>query len=381
MYKEIQLAKSQGYKAEVICFKFNNWSKEINDRLLQQTGQANIIQIPAGRKPVLRWLWSLLTETGYRFLGKLFSLPLPVLSQAVSRRSNLIIKELNKVSRPDWVIGHNPGAMWPALKAGGKFNCKVGFDVEDYHPGEGNDPYMQKLTKQLMKKILPQMNYVSFASPLIKGQVVTDTGREEGKWFTVFNYFPATEFREPINIRKGPVKMVWFSQNINKGRGLELILAAVKKFENAIELHLFGNLNVQFYENCLQGIHNIIVHKPIAQKDLHLALTEFDIGLALEPAKDTNNELAISNKILAYLQAGLFVVATNTPAQQSFLNDLPAHGIWFDYKTNNAELIFENVLNEINTIRSESMTRYKNFETRNWETASIDLLSAWEMED
>ncbi len=381
LYKEIQLAVLKKFEVEVICFEFDNWSKAINERMKLELGNTNIIAIPAGRSPLIPWLWSVITEAAYRLAGRFIPLPVPVLSQAVSRRSNLIIKDLGKVSRPDWVIGHNPGAIWPALRAARKFSCKVGFDVEDYHPGEGNDAYMQKLTRQLMTKILPQMNYVSFASPLIKQRVINDAGIAGASWFSLLNYFPAAEFKEPAKIKIGPVQMVWFSQNISSGRGIELILPAVKKYGNALELHLFGNLDAQFYETCLQGIHNVIVHKPIAQKDLHLALNEFDIGLALEPAKDTNNELALSNKLLAYLQAGLYVVATNTPAQQAFLNDLPAHGIYFDYKTNNPEAVLENVLNEITMIRSKKMIRYENFETRNWETASLDLLSAWNTEN
>ncbi len=340
-------------------------------------GNVKIISIPAGRSPFISWCWSVVTETVFRLLGKYFSLPVPALSQAVSRRSNLIIKELQKVSKPDWVIGHNPGAMWPAIKAAKKFTCNVGFDVEDYHPGEGNNKYLQKLSKQLMTALLPQMNYVSFAAPLILQQVKRDINIAKANWFTVLNYFPASEFGQPTGGNEGPVKLVWFSQNISAGRGLELILPFVKKATGRLELHLIGNPDPYLFENYFKHISNIIIHAPMNQKDLHHSLGQYDIGLALEPAKDINNGLALSNKLLACLQAGLFVVATNTTAQASFLKEYPAHGLCFDYKTNNAETVFEKIIEEINIIRSQKDIRYKNFENRNWETASEDLLNAW----
>jgi hypothetical protein len=113
------------------------------------------------------------------------------------------------------------------------------------------------------------------------------------------------------------------------------------------------------------------------QAELHRSLGQYDIGLALEPAKDLNNELAISNKILAYLQAGLFVVATNTAAQESFLKAFPLHGRCFNYRINNAEAVFEELISEIDIIRSNKSCRYNNFKKKNWENVATDLLAAW----
>ena len=127
LVKEIKLACSSGYAAEVICFEFDNWSKELNESTKRQLGSVKIFVIPAGRRPFFYWVQSVFTERFYRLIGKLVSLPAPLLSQAVSRRSNLLIKALHKVSKPDCVIGHNPGAFWPTMFAGKIFNCKTGY--------------------------------------------------------------------------------------------------------------------------------------------------------------------------------------------------------------------------------------------------------------
>lgn len=377
LYKEVLLAKEAGYSVEILCFEFNNWSKKNNDFLIQQLGEIKVNRLDADRTKFGSWLWSVILEKAFRCFGRLVPLTAASLSQAVSRRSVLLTRAIQGVTRPDIVIGHNPGAMWATFSAAKKFNCRAGFDVEDYHPGEGTDTNLQKITKQLMGKLLPIYNYVSFASPLILNEFEIYNKDNSRAWFSVLNYFPKAQFREPSIVGSGPIKMVWFSQNINVGRGLELILTFVKKNINNVELHLIGNLDKKFYEKELKNISNIFIHLPIQQIELHDKLSNFDIGLALEPAKDLNNDLAISNKLLSYLQAGLFVVASNTSAQTDFLHNWQNHGKCFDYKLNNFGDILLGLIDEIETIRKEKVLRFNNFKNNNWESTSINLLNEW----
>lgn len=375
LVKEIKLALDLGFKIELICFEFDNWSKEINETLKQELKDVTIIPIPAGKKPFAPWLRSVTKETLCRALGKYFTIPISFLAQAVSRRNALLIKHLSKAIKPQIVIGHNPGALWATVVAGKKFECKAGFDVEDYHPGEGHNYHQQQLSKRLMNRCLPLFNYVSFASSLIKDEVAKHVVKQGGNWFTVLNYFPSSEFLDPVDLT-GPVKMIWFSQNISNGRGLEIILPYIKKSPH-IELHLFGNLHPVFFEQYLSGADNIKIHTPLPQIELHHELANFDIGLALEPAKDRNNELAVSNKLLAYLQAGLYVLGTNTTAQKDMLDALPDHGYCFDHKTKSADEVLNNILSQIDTIRSKRKWRFENFRKQSWEKECRVLKKAW----
>ncbi|MEO5892450.1 MAG: hypothetical protein ABIQ31_19530 [Ferruginibacter sp.] len=311
-------------------------------------------------------------------VGNFLPLSLPALSQAVSRRSSLIIKALQKVKNPDWVIGHNPGALWPALKAAKRFNCNVGFDVEDYHPGEGNNQKLQALTSKLMLSLLPGCNYVSFAAPLIMQKLEQEITGNTSNWFTVMNYFPVLEFQEPSLNHSEKITLVWFSQNISAGRGLELVLPFIKQHNSIMELHLIGNPDQAFFEGHLKGNANIVLHAPVSQQELHQLLGKFDIGLALDIPVDVNRDLVITNKILAYLQAGLYVVASNTAAQGSFLNDYPEHGVCFNYQTNDSGNVLQDVIQQIAVIRDGKVARYKSFKNNNWEMTSLKLLSHWD---
>jgi hypothetical protein len=377
LVKEARLAAGNGFDVEVICFEFDNWSSGINKNLVDEFNTKQVLLIPAGRSPFLPWFISVCLEKFYRMLARLMALPASVLSLAVSRRSYQLTKTLRKVTKPDWVIGHNPGALWPVLKAAKQFNCRVGFDVEDYHPGEGSNSSLQKLTKQLMIELLPQLNYVSFAAPLIRETVKKDLGYEGANWFTLMNYFPAHEFTVPPVQQLGSLKMVWFSQHICAGRGLEFILSAVKKASGKVELHLFGNLDAAFQEQYLKAATNIFTHAPLSQQQLHLALSRFDIGLALDTPVDENRDLAITNKLIAYLQAGLYIIATDTKAQEAYLAELPGHGECFDKHSNHFEPVIEQCFNNRDMIRNEKINRYQDFKNRNWETASAELLQFW----
>jgi hypothetical protein len=287
------------------------------------------------------------------------------------------MKALKKITVADWIIGHNPGALRATFATGKKLNCKIGFDVEDYHPGEGHNLHVQRLTKKLMQLVLPKMDYVSFGAPLIMDEVKKDIDCDHHNWFTVLNYFPAKEFTQRERNLSGPVKLVWFSQNINSGRGLELILPSVKSNLGKIELHLYGNVNENFKREYFDRMNNIFLHGTLPQKQLHEELRKYDIGLALEPANDKNNDLAISNKLLAYLQAGLFVMVTNTSGQYAFLKKIPGGGVCFDYKKNDSKEKLLQILREIDFIRNNRQERLGEFENNNWENESKKLISFW----
>lgn len=377
LVKEIQLALDNGFTIEVICFRFRNWSDEINtgilNRFREQAVQFHCIE--AGREGGVSWFKAVLKEKYYRLVSKGMRIRGRALATAVSRRNSLLLKAIKNIQQADWVIGHNPGAMYATKYAAQQLHAKAGFDVEDYHPGEGQHLHVQNLTRQLMQEVLPVMDYVSFAAPLIREAVKNDLGKEGANWLTVLNYFPAAEFVAPKNV-DGPLRLVWFSQNISAGRGLETFLPALKSFTGEMELHLFGNLDERFYHVYLRNAENVILHNPIPQKELHSRLSIFDIGLALEPKKDLNNDLAISNKLLAYLQAGLFILASETAGQKQLIKQYPQHGLITSLKPSDLERTLQNML--VNKNRNKAAaTPFKNGNIPCWESEARVLEKVW----
>ncbi len=111
--------------------------------------------------------------------------------------------------------------------------------------------------------------------------------------------------------------------------------------------------------------------------ELNAAMVHFDIGLALEPGKDLNNNLAVSNKIITYAQAGLYILASHTPAQDQFLRDSN-----LDYtQTDLSEKSLIDILLELQEkkelIRAERLKRYEQGRCYDWEKSGDILYKRW----
>lgn len=374
LFKEIKLALENGYKVAVLCFEFENWSYEFNQQLKKDISEAILMIIPAGRKPFWPWALSVFQERSFRLLSKLIQLEEKMLSQAVSRRSNLLLKEIKKLDGPyDLVIGHNPGALYATWHAGRKFNCKTGFDIEDYHPGETNKEARAEELRSIMKGVLPSMSYLTCASDSIFNQTRSIV---EVKGEIIKNYFPKDEFKNPEN-KTGPFKMIWFSQNISVNRGLEILIPVVEKLDD-VELHLFGNCYEPFKSTFLRNLKNVFLQPPLPQRELHLRLSKFDAGLAIEPGKDLNNHLAISNKILAYFQAGLYIIASDTIGQKDFLKNYPNAGTVVDLRSD-LQGSLQRLISKKAEIRNSADDRFAGTASFNWDTESQKLLKLWKV--
>lgn len=378
LYKEIVLAVEAGYKVEVICFEFNNWSYAFNQELKSKIPSVKITSIPAGRKPLFSWASGVFLERGLRWTNHLFPLAGFFLSQAVSRRSMLLQKAIKKTKGDfDWVIGHNPGALYATFLAGKKFRCKTGFDIEDYHPGEGTDKNEQGLIKKLISHYLPRMDYVSFASPLMMERTIEDTGTKKDDWFVILNYFSAGDFVLNDQPAAGPLKLVWFSQNVNYKRGLEQIIPILRAYRDDIELTLIGNRKESFYKEFIEGNDYVKYLPPMDQQSLHRKMAEFDIGLAIEPGKDKNNFIALANKLITYFQSGLYILASDTPAHIDFFKKFPGNGLAVSLEKNNIPSVLGKLRQDIELIRQSRQKRFETGQQNSWETERVKLHDTW----
>jgi hypothetical protein len=120
----------------------------------------------------------------------------------------------------------------------------------------------------------------------------------------------------------------------------------------------------------LQLSENIIIHSVMEQSKLHSFMATMDIGLALEPGKDVNNRIALSNKIITYAQSGLYILATDTYGQSQFLKSL-------DY---NAGYIMDSTLEKAikqldKTLLTETfkINRWQNAKFFSWDNELLKL--------
>ncbi|MEO9145218.1 MAG: hypothetical protein ABI237_06630 [Ginsengibacter sp.] len=379
LVKEAKLAMSEGYQVSVLCFEFNNWSKAINDKIVERL-KSNIMYygIPGNRKPFMPWLSSSGIHSFAKVLLKLFPKNSWLLGMRSNKRAWLLSKELKKIKETfDLVVAHNPGSFYPAMNYAQKNKIPFGIDLEDYHPGENSRDEISPTDRELQNAVLPKASYVSAASPLILEYAQKDSNIPLKNGIVVLNYFPSAEFIKPTTKENKKLKLVWFSQQISFNRGLEQLIPVIKDIPD-IELHLFGNCDEGFKKEWLTGHENILIHSVLPQRELHKKLAEFDMGLALEPGKDLNNELAISNKILAYFQAGLYILASNTLAQKQFIDQHPEHGRISELEARELAETLNDLLDQKEYIRSKAIARFEKAKVFCWEEESKKLAAIWD---
>ena len=144
-----------------------------------------------------------------------------------------------------------------------------------------------------------------------------------------------------------------------------------------MELHIFGHPDPAFTDRYIGQARNIFLHGPVRQSELHQRLGGFDIGLAIDVVADRNRDLAITNKILAYLQAGLFLAVTETEAQRSFMSDHPAHGVLFSPDPLAWEGLLKELLDRKESIRTAQQERFNTMRASGWEQTSVRLAQTW----
>ncbi len=379
--KEIQLALRYGIQVKIMACKLNGWSQK-NEALLQQSlVGAEIKYVGENKDDKSKWLLSTLMEKFDLQLYKLLNnRALRIIAYGYDKRSYLLLNQLNKTDwKPTLVIAHNPAAFYPAYSFAKKRSALYAIDVEDYHPGENQPLIKQQLVRQLMQQLLSKVDYSTYASPLIFKKVMQEIRLIHAKRsFVINNLFMSREFgfKEASDTKN--LKLVWFSQNIDYKRGLEKILQALDCLDISLTLTLIGNAREPFARKELN--HRMYIHlvNPLPQPELHKYLSNFDVGLAVEDSHaDVNRTLCLTNKIWAYFQAGLFIIATETAAQKEFMQQFPKHGMLVKDDPNSYKTVLNTVEEQWKLLNKNRFERFESAKEHSWDIESEKLAKVW----
>lgn len=382
LVKEADALCDNGYDVLVIYSYWNEWGDKFTKQLLTKKKWK---AINAGghpiESPVNYYLSKVLYKTAKWFFTN-FSL---CANFAVSRTGYSLLTEAKR-HKADLYIGHNLGALRAVIAAAKKYNAKCGFDAEDFHRMEVNDDiqsFNYKIVKHIEDSYYKKLDYLSTSSPQTTEAYLKIYSSL--KPVTVVNMFPKTREIVQTSYSGMPLKLFWFSQTIGPNRGLERAIEAIGLTKSAIELHLLGKPAEGFKQLLLQlaqtvGISSerIFFYEPVEPDEIFEFAAQFDVGLASETGFSTNNSMALSNKIFTYVQSGLAVAASNTPAQIKFINQYSETGKIYK---NASELSV--ILNRYNDDR-ELLHQTKNAsfsigQTQiNWETESRKFLNVVE---
>lgn len=342
LIKEADTLVDAGHDVTVLYAYWNKWGAEF-DKSLMTTKKWKAVCIAGD--PEINWVIYFLSRVihnlALKFSRKFKS---KFLADSAISRSSFFLKHAAKKYIADLYIGHNPGAL-PATVLAAQVNKKFcGFDAEDFHRNEMSDNKKDPdviLKTWLEDNYFPQLDFLSTSSSFIASAYKKLFPNID--FIVLMNVFPSiSNIPEPVYNGHRPIRLFWFSQTIGVKRGLEDIINALNLLKNyPFELHLLGYLPEETKINYIDKLINanmvqVFFHPPIPSDRLTSFSSQFDIGLALEPAFSANNDMALSNKIFTYIQGGLAIAASDTKAQYQLLSEFPSIGKFYQKGNANA---------------------------------------------
>lgn len=386
LVKEADALADAGYHVTVIYQYWNDWATGLDKELLagKRWKAVRVGGTPKNQK-LIYFITRAVQKTG-TLLSKYFGFEYGIAERAVGRCTRLLYRKA--LEHPaDLYIAHNLAALPAAVKVAKKTKAKCGFDAEDFHRNEVSDDPEHvdvKLKSYIENKYFRQLDYLSTASPLISKAY--QNLFLYLKPLTLLNVFPKTNQLEYSVFDHKPLKLFWFSQTIGLNRGIQDVIYALKLIEKEnVELHLLGNISSDVKNHFTKIIEElnfdqkfqITYHEPISPDSVIKFSSEFDIGLALEPGFSINNNIALSNKIFTYINAGLAIIASSTLAQLDFFKKNSDVGSV--YKKGDPESfaeLLQGFLSNPNTLNEAKKTSYTlGQNVLNWENESKKFIS------
>lgn len=385
MVKEANSLQAAGYEVTVLYQYVIDWAIKADLKLLMSVRWNYRL---VGGTPKSNWLLFSYIKLRHKLfctLNKKIGNKFSIAERSQTRSYDELLKSAKKI-KANWYIGHNLGALAIAVKAATHNKAKVGFDFEDYYRGEKSNeaPLAKSRLHYLENKYVPSLNYISTSSPLIEEKIIAHYPEKKGIIFSLLNCFPIAQ--QPLFSDKkennNALRLFWFSQTVGRSRGLEDIIEALIQLNNPnIKLTITGRVNDAFNEyintHNIRSLTNINFTGPVSPDDIWEIAVKNDIGLALEPGKDENNRIALSNKIFTYLLAGNAIIFSDTPAQRKFFEENTELGML--YQSGNIESLKELLLKLIESpAMIEDMKRKvlkTGIERYNWENESKKLIA------
>jgi len=374
LVKEADTLAAAGYDVMVIYAYWNAWATFYDRELLQHKRWRAIC---AGGDPEQQPLIYALSRLFFRLLRSLH-----IKNDWATARSSWFLAKTALKYPAGLYIAHNLGALPAAVKAARRYRAKVGFDAEDFHRQEsGDDPtaYSFNLAQQTEDRYVPQLDYLTASSPLI---AQTYHRLYKRPVTTILNVFPGWHCPEPGQNNAAPLKLFWFSQTIGPERGLETAIEAVALLATGAELHLLGEASPGYREElqskwASKGLAPAALqfYGPVAPDELFTLAAGFDIGLAAEVPVCLNRKLALTNKIFTYMQCGLAVAASNTPAQQQLMEQFPLAGMVYADAAELATGLRRYDDNRDELLAARQQSRRAALEQMNWENESKKFLA------
>lgn len=233
---------------------------------------------------------------------------------------------------PDLAITHLEPGLWVAERLT-RTGLAVALDIEDWysenHAGVSADDAGRQQLARLEQRMFPAARGTSTTSWAM-AHALSDSCAMTAP-LVVYN---GTDVPPLLRVSdNGPLALVWVSQTVGAGRGLEDLFAALRRVDAPWRLTVIGTAAPEIRRWADAQLGPAAAHvrwqSRVAPQELPAIIGAHHVGLALEVPRSLNKDLTVSNKLFHYLQGGLGVIASETAGQREVLSQVPAHGALF----------------------------------------------------
>lgn len=199
------------------------------------------------------------------------------------------------------------------------------FDSHEYFTGVPelvDRKTVRNIWKRLEKWILPKIKYAYTVSDLIAQTYKKEYGVDFQIIRNAANFRFDNEFAHQRN--EGEKKIIIYQGALNKGRGLEVVIEAMKYIDNGI-LQIIGTGDVE------GELHKLVNYLGLASKVKFLGRMKYadiwpythnaDLGISLEEDMGINYRFALPNKLFDYIQARIPVLVSDLPEMKKVVEN------------------------------------------------------------
>jgi len=295
---------------------------------------------------------------------------IPIAARAFNSESARLAAAAAQVSA-DFYLGHCLAGLPAAAFAAKQRGVPYGFDAEDFHDAETEasmaDRADSTARRVLQSALLPGCSHLTAASPLIGAQFESTYGVSPS---TLLNVFPVSEGPH-VPADPGPVteeraaRFYWFSQTIGPGRGLESVIRIMGRMRTPSELHLRGFVSADYMSELRSlsrqaGVaRDIHFLPPGSPAEMPLLAATADLGLSTEERHPLSRDLCLTNKVFAYLLAGIPQLLAKTRAQADIAPTLGSAALLCDlWQTEDAARLLDSFFSDARQVSAARLAAW-----------------------
>jgi len=328
MVKAADALAEDGYDVIVVSTQFTDWADKGDRAIIASRWSkwrwTTVDYRKHGALP--RYLWSGLRVKAARQIARARGMKRIGWETAARVRERVYPELVAAVihTRPALIYGGG-GALAATAVAGRRARVPFALDLEDFHSAEDPaGPYFG-VTEKIERRMLTEAALLTGGS-----RAIADAYRSSynASVLPIDNVFPLPELPPVAREWDGILRLYWFGQTVGPRRGLEETIHALGLAEIRSEFTIRGAVSGDYLASLQQlaartaPLLNLIHVEPASPDDMIDLCRPFDVGIAVEVPERLSQNLALTNKSLTYILAGLAVAMTDTLGQHELGADL-----------------------------------------------------------